>query len=142
MYKIYYSIKNTTATTNYMSIEQKDQEYLINSIISMSSYMNELSLCPDKDVKEIYRWYIQPNKKLPYNKNYKKHNSPQSFIGGILNNFLYGSQKDLSDIQAGHLQEILTMYSSINDCMTELKINLQKDYRQEPILFVENLWIT
>ena len=142
MHKIFYDIKSTSASTNYMNILQEDQDFLIKSIVSMQSYMNELSICGDKDVRDLYKWYIQPNKKLPFHTKWKKHNSPQSFIGGTLNNIMFGEQRDLTEIQALHLQEILNMYSDLTQALQDVEIKLQKNYSQDSILFAENLWVS
>lgn len=136
---IYYTIKNTKANTNYMQIDKNDTDFLIESIISMQSYMGELSLCPNKDVRELLNWYTKSNKKLPFHKGWKKHNSPQTFISGILNNIMFGSQYDLTEVQASHIQEILNMYSDLINALKPLDISLQTR-EQDCIMFSENLW--
>ena len=142
MRKLYYNIKSTTASTNYMELNKEDLDFLINQIIQMQSYMNELQLCPDKEIRDIVKWYIQPNKSLPYHSKWKKHNSPSSFIAGVLNNHLYGTQRDITEIQATHLQTILNMFVNITEALTEVKIDLQKAIKPESLLFTENLWVS
>ena len=142
MRKIYYNIKATTASTNYMDISKEDMDFLINQVIQMQSYMSELSICPDKEIRDVVKWYNTPNKSLPYHSKWKKHNSPSSYIAGILNNHLYGSQRDIREVQAQHLQNILNMFVDITEALTELKIDLQKASKPESLLFSENIWIT
>ena len=138
--KIYYDVKNTSANTDYMSINKQDMDYIMSSLISIQSYMSELSLCPNKDIKDLLNWYKNPNKTLPYHKQWKKHNSPQTFISGTLNNIMYGTQIDISETQGQHLQNIINTYSEIVQVLKEVDIDLQKTYTQDTILFVENLW--
>ncbi|CAB4153362.1 hypothetical protein UFOVP623_3 [uncultured Caudovirales phage] len=140
MIKIFYDVKNTSATTNYMSISKQDMDYLISTVISIQSYMSELSLCPDKDVKDLLKWYKSPSKTLPYHSKWKKYNSPQTFISGTLNNIMFGSQVDLSEIQGQHLQNIISIFSGLVEVLKDMKIDLQKSHNIEPIMFVENLW--
>lgn len=141
MKKIYYDVKNTSATTNYMALQQEDMNYLMNTIIGIQSYMAELSLCNDKDVRTLLKWYQAPSKSLPYHSKWKRHNSPQSFIAGTLNNTMYGTQLDLSEIQGQHLQNIINNFVGIVDALKEMKIDLQKNTDLETILFAENLWV-
>lgn len=137
-----YDVKNTSATTTYMTISNEDMAFLQSQIIGIQSYMSELSLCPNQDVKDLLKWYTKPCKTLPFHSKWKKHNSPQTFIAGTLNNILYGTQEDLSEIQAGHLQNIINNFVGIVDALKDLNINLQKDNRLDQIMFTENLWST
>lgn len=140
MRKIYYNVKITTATTNYMAISKEDMDFVISQVIGVQSYMSELSLCPDKDVKDLIKWYTKPCKSLPFHSKWKKHNSPQTFISGTLNNIMFGNQEDLSEIQTQHLQNIINNFVSIVDALKELKIDLQKNSQMDSIMFCENLW--
>lgn len=140
MIKIFYDVKTTSATTTYMTIEKRDWDYLIAQIIGIQSYMSELSICSQIDVKDLTKWYTKPNKSLPFHSKFKKHNSPQSFISGMLNNHLYNGQRDCSEIQAQHLQMIINTFVGIVDALKDLKIDLQKNSTLETIMFTENLW--
>ena len=142
MRKIFYDVKTTSATTNYMAINKQDMDYLITTVISIQSYMSELSLCPDKDVKDLLKWYTKPCKSLPFHTKWKKHNSPQTFISGTLNNIMFGNQEDLSEIQAQHLQNIVNNFVSIVEALKDMKIDLQKNSELDSIMFCENIWIS
>ena len=140
MIKIFYDIKTTSATTTYMTIEKKDWDYLIAQIIGIQSYMSELSISSNQDIKDLTKWFTKPNKSLPFHSKFKKHNSPQSFISGTLNNVMFGTQRDLSEIQAQHLQMIINTFVGIVDALKDLKIDLQKCSTLDTIMFAENLW--
>ena len=140
MHKILYDVKNTSATTTYMSISKTDLDYLQSQIISIQSYMSELSLCTNQDVKDLLKWYQKPSKTLPFHSKWKRNNSPQSFIAGTLNNLMYNGQQDLSQVQAEHLQNIINNFVALMDALREMKIDLQKNNVMDTIMFTENLW--
>jgi hypothetical protein len=138
--KIYYDTKNTSADTVYMSISKDDMDTIISICIGIQSYMSELSLCPNKDIKDLLKYYKSPNKTLPYHKQWRRHNSPQTFISGLINNIMFGSQFDISETQGQHLQNIINMMSEIITVLEEVDIKLQKHNMIQSIMFVENLW--
>ena len=140
MHKIYYDVKHTSANTNYMSINKEDMDYLISTVISIQSYMGELSLCPNRDIKDLLKWYKDPNKTLPYHNKWKRYNSPQTFISGIVNNIMFGNSYDISETQGQHLQNIVNTYTEIIQVLREVDIDLQKNNKSDSILFIENLW--
>lgn len=140
MMKIYYDTKNTSADTVYMSISKDDMDTIISICIGIQSYMSELSLCPNKDIKDLLKYYKSPNKTLPYHKQWRRHNSPQTFISGLINNIMFGSQFDISETQGQHLQNIINMMSEIITVLEEVDIKLQKHNMIQSIMFVENLW--
>ena len=140
MMKIYYDTKNTSADTVYMSINKDDMDSIISICIGIQSYMSELSLCPNKDIKDLLKYYKSPNKTLPYHKQWRRHNSPQTFISGLINNIMFGSQFDISETQGQHLQNIINMMSEIITVLEEVDIKLQKHNMIQSIMFVENLW--
>jgi hypothetical protein len=140
MQKIYFDIKNTSANTIYMSIPKDDMDTIISICIGITSYMAELSLCPKADTKDLLKYYKSPNKTLPYHKQWKRHNSPQTFISGLVNNIMFGSQFDISETQGQHLQNIINMMSEIITVLEEVDIKLQKHNLIQSIMFVENLW--
>lgn len=123
-----------------MLLQKEDTTYLINQVIAIQSYMSELSLCPDKDVRDLMKWYRDPNKSLPYHSKWKKYNSPQTFISGTLNNIMFGNQQDLSEIQGQHLQNIINNFTGIVEALKDMKIDLQKNHTPESVMFTENLW--
>jgi hypothetical protein len=109
---INYSIKNTSAGTDYLSLDNKDMEVIQLSIIGVLTYMNELSITRNKDVRNLVTgWFNKSDKRYHYSKKLGKYNSPQSFLAGTLNNLQFGYQQDFSLLQLQTLQDI------INDCV-------------------------
>ena len=136
MHTIRYTIKKTVSNNTYYNISEEDKNYLITKLIQTQSYMNELSITRDDDLKGFVKWYTSPNKQLPFSSNFKKHNSPQSFIAGMLNNMLYGNQGNITDTQANHLEFIINTFTQLSK---EVHIQLQKLSDNEEIVFRETL---
>lgn len=138
--KIFYNKKVTSANTTYLEIPDEDTQFLLSKCIQIQSYMGELSLIKDKEVKDVYKWYTTSTKTLPYSNSMKRYNSPQSFISGTLNNIMFGTQREITETQSEHLQNIINSYQQLSNCLSEdYKIRLQKEANTETVLFVENL---
>jgi len=102
--------------------------------------MGELSLVKEKEVRDVYKWYTTSTKTLPYSNSMKRYNSPQSFVSGTLNNLMFGQQREITETQSEHLQNIINNYQQLSDCLSdEYKIRLQKEANTDSILFVENI---
>jgi hypothetical protein len=107
-------------------------------MFEVQSYMNELSLSKDISHKEVTKWYTSPDKVLPYSKTFSRNNSPSSFVAGLINNMVFGSQNDISETQAKYLQYIINSYT---DLSSELNLKLQKNVLQEPVNFQQNVFV-
>jgi len=140
MNKIYYTKKITGAGTTYMNIEQPELDDLISKLIALQSFMSELSLSTNSEIKEVVKWYMKPSKTLPHNRIFGKSNSPCSFVAGIVNNLAFGNQKDLSLVQAEHLQNIINNSIMLIDVIKDMGFDLQKNQSYQNILFVEQLF--
>lgn len=137
MYIIEYQTKVTNSNNTYYQIATKDKDWIIAKLIQVSAYMNELSLSKDPDYKLFVKWYTTPDKLLPYSSQFRRNNSPQSFVAGTINNLLYGSQSDIAETQAKHLSFII---NSFTDLSSEAGIELQKNSDKQPVLFQQNVW--
>jgi len=137
MYIIEYQTKVTNSNNTYYQIEKQDKDWLIAKLIQISAYMNELSLSKDPDYKLFVKWYTTPDKLLPYSSQFRRSNSPQSFVAGTINNILWGSQSDIAESQAKHLSFII---NSFTDLSSEAGIELQKNSDKQPVLFQHNVW--
>ena len=135
--KILYTTKMTSANTTYYQLQKEDVDFLIEKAIQVQSYMGEISLSKSRDIRDLVKWYSSSNKSLPYSSNFKRHNSPQSFISGILNNFLYNGQKDITDLQSSHIENILAVFTQLQDA---IDIQLQKSANNDSVIFLEDLW--
>jgi hypothetical protein len=138
--KIFYQTKTTMANTTYYDISKEDLHFLIEKAIQIQSYMGEISLSSQRDIKDLIKWWTTSNKTLPFSTFFKKHNSPQAFVSGLLNNLMFNQQRDISDVQASHLENIVSIFTQLVEAVkVEGKINLQKSANSDTILFVENI---
>lgn len=138
MKEIIYDPKVTNANTQYNKIEQKDMDWLLKELMRYVAMMAELSNSNNEDVKAILRdWYKKRNKLLPKGKN--GLNSPESMLGGLLNNLMFGKQNDLSDIQMDAISDISRKMALIYQHIQEL--NLQPNQQKfEEIVFRQRLF--
>lgn len=138
--KIFYNKKVTNSNNTYLETTTEDTQFLISKCIQIQSYMGELSLIKDKEVRDVYKWYTTSTKTLPYANSMKRYNSPQSFISGTINNLMFGTQREITETQSEHLQNIINNFQQLSDCISEeYKIRLQKEANTDSVLFIENL---
>lgn len=139
--RILYEIKVTSANTTYYNISKEDTNFIINKLIQIQSYMGEISLSKKQDIKDLIRWYTQPNKSLPFSSQWKRNNSPQSFISGVLNNIMFGNTENISDVTAAHLENIISIFCQLTEAVNEEeKRKIQTNTDNDAILFQQNLW--
>ncbi len=139
MYIIRYQRKVTNSNNTYYQIEKHDKDWLVAKLIQVQAYMGELSITKDTDVKDFVKWYTTSTKNLPFSTIFKRYNSPQSYVAGMINNLLYGNQNDLTETQTVHLQFIINSYTDLSN---EVNIMLQPNGDTDPVSFQENLWGT
>lgn len=141
MKKLYYDIKISSANTTYVTMDSKDQNEIEGMILTITSYMNELCLSKNKDIRDFTNWYKRPNKKYYYNKKMSRYNSPQSYLGGIINNLHYGNQHNFSLIQLETIQDIINlMVDIIHQVEKTYNLELQVNQNIEKIFIQENLF--
>ena len=143
MYTINYDTKLTNATTTYVTLTDKDQQVLFESIMSLNNFIQEVTISNDKDIKSFIKWFVSSSKKYPYNSKLSKYNSPQTIIAGTLNNLMWGTQRDFSLIQLELIQDINNILVDIVEVIIEEKqITLQSKPKYTKIWIRENLWIS
>lgn len=141
MYKINYNIKHTTANTDYLSLEADDMATVQITVLGLLTYMTELSISKDKDIRDFTKWFTSPEKRYHYNSKLKRYNSPQSYLAGTLNNIQFGNQKDFSLTQLQTIQDIVNTSVDIIDAIMEAKdINLQQNKMFTKLWIQENVW--
>ena len=141
MEKINYNIKSTSANTDYLYLEQQDMNTIQITVMGLLTYMTELSISKDKDVRDFTKWFTTPDKRYHYNSKLKRHNSPQSYLAGTINNLQFGNQKDFSLTQLQTIQDIVNLSVDIIDAISEAKdINLQQNKMFTKLWIQENIW--
>lgn len=128
-YKIGYRHKTTNSNNTYVNINKTDHDTFFKNVQAINAYMSELQLSTDPDIKEFNKWYRGSDKKYPYNKRLCKYNSPETMLSGLINNVLYGNQRDLSIEQLPFYEEITNLCAEvIEELILVKKLDLQPDY--------------
>lgn len=139
--KIVYDIKNTQASTQYVTLPTEDKEIVMTTIIGVMCYMQELSLSKNQDIKDFINWFARPHKRFLYNTKLARNNSPQSYLAGTMNNLQFGTQQDFSLAQLEIIQDILNTSIDIIDAISEThNIDLQNNQLFTKIWIQENIW--
>lgn len=142
MQKITYNIKNTSASTDYLYLDNHDMATVQITVLGLLTYMTELSISRNKDICDFTEWFTRKDKRYHYNKKLKCYNSPQSYLAGTLNNIQFGNQKDFSLTQLQTIQEIVNTSVDVIDAITrEKNINLQQNRMFNKLWIQENIWI-
>lgn len=142
MHKINYNIKHTTANTDYLSLDKNDMDIIQVSILGLLTYMTELSISKDREIRDFIKWFITPDRRYLYNKKLSRNNSPQSFLAGTLNNLQFGNQKDFSLIQLQTIQNIVNTCVDIIDALHETKgVELQHNIVFDKLWVQENTFV-
>lgn len=141
MYKINYNVKTTSASTDYLYLDTNDMGVVQVSILGLLTYMTELSISKDKEVRDFTKWFTATDKRYHYNSKLKRYNSPQSFLAGIINNIQFGNQKDFSLTQLQTIQDIVNTCVDVIEALDGAKgINLQNNRLFTKIWIQENIW--
>lgn len=135
-YKIDYQIKNTKSNNTYIEISTKDEAVLLKCVLSLNSYMQELCLSNDPDVKLVREWYRSPDKSYPFNKRLGKRNTPETMIAGLINNMIFGHQENLSLEQLPFYEDIINKSTEIiEELELAKKFTLQTNNKLTGIVF-------
>jgi hypothetical protein len=141
MHKINYNIKSTSANTDYLSLEPDDMATVQITVLGLLTYMTELSIAKDKDIRDFTKWFTTSDKRYHYNSKLKKYNSPQSYLAGTINNLHFGHQKDFSLTQLQTIQDIVNNCINIIEALKEIKgIDLQSNKLFSKFFIQENIW--
>jgi hypothetical protein len=109
---INYLPKVTAAKTTYININDEDMQFVQLQLMHYLSLIGEWDNTNDETQKEVNRQYFHKRRKeLP--KGQYGLNSPVSFISGLLNNILFGTQRDLTERQIEGIESISAVLAQI-----------------------------
>lgn len=142
MHMIYYSIKSTQASTDYLYLEPDDMAIVQTTMFGILTYMTELSVSKDKRIRDLVnKWFCGSDKEYHYNKRLGKYNSPQSYISGMFNNLQFGNQQNLSLVQLKTIQSIINQsIDAIEHIENFTGFTLQQKPLYTKIWIQENIW--
>jgi hypothetical protein len=97
--------KMTSARTEYREIDAADMAEIQQQLIRWLAYMSELDMTHDEDLRAVReQFWHRRTKMLPQGR--EGQNTPSSFVGGLVMNLLFGSQRDLTDRQCEAIEYI------------------------------------
>lgn len=135
-YKISYDHKSTRSNNTYIQINKQDEDVLLKCVLSLNSYMQELCLSNDPDIKLVREWWRSPDKSYPYNKRLGKRNTPETMIAGLINNMIFGHQDNLSLEQLPFYEDIINKsVEIIEELELAKKLSLQTNNKLTGIVF-------
>jgi hypothetical protein len=106
--------KSTGARTEYREISVDDMAFVQSEMIRWLALMSELDMARDEDSKWVNnQWWHKRTDTLPRGR--AGQNTPASFVGGMINNLVFGEQRDLSDKQMDAIQNISHIMANFND---------------------------
>ena len=102
---IKYTPKVTSARTEYREIDKDDLADIHQQLIRWLAVISELDMSRNEDLRAVRdQWAHRRTSSLPKGK--EGENTPASFIGGIVNNMIFGQQRDLSSKQCDGVEYI------------------------------------
>lgn len=117
--KIYYSKKQTSANTQYTTISTVDKITIMQTLLQLLCLINEGDTTNDKLLKECINTCHSRTTGLPKSRN--GQNSIASYLGGLIYNLKFGTQRDYTEIQLEAIQKITANLSDIFPTITHLE---------------------
>jgi hypothetical protein len=112
--------KNTAARTTYVELNEQDTAWLKTELIRWLARMSETQADPNELWRIIHNQYwSKRTKTLPKGRN--GLNSPASFVGGLINNLLFGEQRDFTDRQLEGIRDISAQLNQLFDDVEPLQ---------------------
>lgn len=132
MRTIKYLPKITMAKTVYCEIDKTELAWIQTQLIRYLSVMGEMSINRDDNVRSVLSvWWTKRSPSLP--KGSTGQNSPLSFVSGLLNNLLFGTQRDLTEVQMSALVNISAVMVQFLDAIEA--IDKTKTAKNESMIF-------
>ena len=113
-------VTNNTKT-QYVTIDKDDMLWLQSELIRWLSVMGELDGNRNIDLKQVMRyWWYKRTNSYPKSKN--GQNSPLTMVAGLVNNLMFGTQKDLSVTTLQAIEDISNQMVLLEDAIKDLNI--------------------
>jgi hypothetical protein len=112
--KIYYVPKQTGANTNYRELSEEDMAFVQQEMIRWLAEVSETAMKRDEDSKYIVdQWWMKRSTLLPRNRT--GQNTPYTFVGGMVKNLVFGTQRDLTDKQMEAIEAVSKVMGQMYD---------------------------
>jgi hypothetical protein len=120
---IKYIPKVTSARTQYVDIDQNDMTWLQSELIRWLALLGEIDGHRNTDLRQVMKhWWYKRTPSLP--KGVNGQNSPLTFTSGLVNNLMFGSQRDLSSKALDAIENISSQIVLLEQALvSDLNIN-------------------
>ena len=124
---IKYIPKVTSARTQYVDIDKYDMEWLQTELIRWLALLGEIDGHRNTDLRQVMKqWWYKRSSSLP--KGINGQNSPLTFTAGLVNNLMFGTQRDLSTKALDALENISSQIVLLEQALqTDLNINTSSE---------------
>lgn len=109
---IYYTPRLTQARTQYREIPQEDRAWLLAQLNRAVILMSTLGNTQDVTMASVRRdFWHRVNNTLPHGRSAR--NTPETFTSGLVDNLVYGTQRDLSAPQCDGVEFIMEWMNAV-----------------------------
>ena len=120
---IKYTPKITSARTEYRELDPEDLTWLKSELIQWLAIMGELDMSRDEDSRWVRdQWWHKRSGNLPKGK--EGQNTPCSLVSGLVNNLVFGTQRDITDKQMDAIQNISSMMGGAYESCTQVRFQI------------------
>jgi hypothetical protein len=120
---INYQPKITSAKTEYVELDTEDHTWLKTELIRWLARMSETQADPDELWKIIHQQYwSRTTKNLPRGR--AGLNSPSSYVAGLINNLVFGDQRDFTLRQLDGIRDISAQLNQLFDDVDALQFKI------------------
>jgi len=122
MLTIPYIIRNTVATTEYTEMSREDMQTIQSVLIKAAAVICESSATKSEEAHEAFKEFIKKTQQLPRGR--ANMNSISSFTGGLINNLVFGEQRDFTTRQLIAIEYITKTMNSFTDEIPVVRFRL------------------
>jgi hypothetical protein len=120
---IRYYPKITSARTVYVELESEDTAWLKTEMIRWLARMSETQNDPNDLWQVIHNQYwSKPTKTLPKGRN--GLNSPASYVGGLINNLVFGEQRDFTQAQLEGIRDVSAQLAQLFEDVEAIQFSI------------------
>lgn len=122
MIQIPYMIRTKLSTTTYTEIHEDDMENIKAILLKVAAVICEGSNSKTEDGKDAFARFITVTEKLPRGRN--NMNSIASYTGGLINNLVFGEQRDFTERQLIAIEYITKELHSVVPEIPQVRFRL------------------
>jgi hypothetical protein len=118
-----YQPKLTAAKTTYVELDTDDFHWLKTELIRWLATMGETQNNPDELWQLIHtQYWSRRTKTLPKGRN--GLNSPSSYVSGLINNLVFGEQRDFTQTQLDGIRDVSAQLAQLFDDIEPIQFRI------------------